>query len=732
MKLKFKLSFMMISIMMVVVAGISMLLLYESSDSTKELSIENLYRLAAQQADWWSGREDGYMRVIKTLANVMADYESMPEDTRRNRFDAMIEATLLAEPSVIGMFTIWKPNAVDGMDSQYIGRIGSTATGQYAIGYLKEYGKTEAILSSQVDATMERITGPLAKKDRIDPPHKRTMEGNEIVCVIMQTPITNRQTGEIVGGVGLMLNTGMGQTVLERTMKEYPEIVAMSMYTGNGTILGSGFPDRIGKNLTEADTVYAEHMEEVVSAVRNGENYDCRVYSAALGTNLEVVLRPIIIGDSDNKWSIMIGTTEKYMMREVTRLTRNTIVVAAIAILITAAILFVVLSSVTKPVVKVAETLKDISEGEGDLTRSITTSSKDEIGDLARYFNMTLDKIKKMVFSIKNESGVLSDIGTDLSTHMTETAAAINEITANIQSIKSRVLNQSASVSETHATMEQLVVNINRLDGLVEKQTANVSNASSAIEEMAANIQSVITTLTNNATNVHTLPEASEAGRGGLQEVASDIQEISRESEGLLEINSVMENIASQTNLLSMNAAIEAAHAGEAGKGFAVVADEIRKLAESSGEQSKTIGNVLKKIKSSIDKIMSSTETVLARFEAIDSSVKIVSDQEAQIRNAMEEQGEGSKQIVEGIMQVNEITHQVQSGSHEMLEGAKEVITESTNLEKATQEITSGMNEMASGADQINVAVNHVNEISGKNREGIGTLIKEVSRFKVE
>ena len=211
-----------------------------------------------------------------------------------------------------------------------------------------------------------------------------------------------------------------------------------------------------------------------------------------------------------------------------------------------------------------------------------------------------------------------------------------------------------------------------------------------------------------------------------------DIQEIARESEGLLEINAVMENIASQTNLLSMNAAIEAAHAGEAGKGFAVVADEIRKLAESSSEQSKTISSVLKKIKSSIDKITSSTENVLAKFEAIDRDIKTVSDQEENIRNAKEEQGHGSKQILEAIGNLNEITMQVKSGSIEMLEGSKEVIQESKNLERVTQEITGGMNEMASGADQINAAVNQVNELTGRNRESIDLLVKEVSRFKVE
>jgi methyl-accepting chemotaxis protein len=280
--------------------------------------------------------------------------------------------------------------------------------------------------------------------------------------------------------------------------------------------------------------------------------------------------------------------------------------------------------------------------------------------------------------------------------------------------------------------MEQITVNIGRLGGHIDKQTESVTQCSSAIEEMLANIQSVTQTLMRNVENVTDLAGASEVGRLGLQEVATDIQEISRESEGLLEINAVMENIASQTNLLSMNAAIEAAHAGEAGKGFAVVADEIRKLAESSSEQSKTISSVLKKIKGSIDKISKSTDAVLNKFEAIDTGVKTVSEQEENIRNAMEEQNEGSKQILEAISRLNDLTNMVKSGSEEMLEGSQQVIHEGKNLEMATQEITGGMNEMASGADQINVAVTEVNNISGSNRDNIDILVKEVAMFKIE
>jgi methyl-accepting chemotaxis protein len=181
-----------------------------------------------------------------------------------------------------------------------------------------------------------------------------------------------------------------------------------------------------------------------------------------------------------------------------------------------------------------------------------------------------------------------------------------------------------------------------------------------------------------------------------------------------------------------MNAAIEAAHAGEAGKGFAVVADEIRKLAESSGEQSKTIGTVLKKIKGSIDKITTSTNNVLGKFEAIDSGVKTVSDQESNIRSVMEEQGSGSKQILEEIGQLNDITRLVQGESERMLRESRTVIDEGKNLQMVTREISNGVSEIATGAEQINIAVTRVNDLSGKTQNNIDILVREVSRFKVE
>jgi methyl-accepting chemotaxis protein len=647
-----------------------------------------------------------------------------------------MESILVAEERLVGIFAVFKPNTIDpGMDDEFAGTPGSTETGQWANWYTKRSGGMEHLVYEKMDAVMDVINGPNARKDIIYDPIPQTIAGKDTYVIRMTVPVIHRKTGDVVGRVGVNVNTSYLQPVVDNILDDpnLRDITAMTIYTDNGTIIASYAADQIGKLLKDAQTgLFNTEIEEAQDAVVHGKKVRFSEYASAIKKDLEVILYPFTIGQTGSTWSMMMSTEKNVILADINAMTRFTIIIAVVAAVIVAVIIYFVSISITRPIVKVALTLKDISEGEGDLTKKINAHSKDEIGDMARYFNATLEKIKNLVITIKNQSVALFNIGNELAGNMTETAAAVNEITANIQSIKGRVINQSASVTETNATMEQMTLNIDKLNGHVDRQGFSVAQSSSAIEEMLANIQSVTQTLVKNAGNVKELIESSEVGRSGLHEVATDIQEIARESEGLLEINAVMENIASQTNLLSMNAAIEAAHAGEAGKGFAVVADEIRKLAENSGEQSKTISLVLKKIKDSIDKITASTDSVLNKFEAIDSGVRVVSDQEENIRNAMEEQGAGSKQILEAIGLLNEVTQMVKGGSEEMLEGSRQVIQESKNLEVVTQEITDGMNEMATGADQINVAVNRVNTISGENKNNINILVEEVSKFKVE
>jgi methyl-accepting chemotaxis protein len=715
----------------IVMAVLSVITINRSGKMQTATTYQYAEELAEKNATEIQRRFEKFLNYGEVLAQVFSDYESTDEALRRHTYDDLLRGTIQQHKRIMGIFTAWLPGTIDGYDAKQ---------GQYQSFFTRRKTGNVEYIPAGYEGWKDYLANMAAGgKPVLETPVWRDIFGHGNVPIIsVQYPIRNSK-GVVVGVIGINWVSTMQSIVDELVREIYDGKGVAGIFANDSTIVAHFDANRLRETVAENAAeirMLGEMHDRVIQVIKNGGENGKAVtlnrYSPALNTDIRLIYQPIRVEGIDTPWCLMMAIPMNEINRPLNEMIAFMALFAVVMLAAISVITYFVARSIVKPIAAVTLTLKDISEGEGDLTRRIKTAAKDEVGDLSRYFNETLEKIRGLVIKIKKESVVLYDIGTNLASNMTQTAAAVNEITANIQSIKSRVLNQSASVSETHATMEQVTTNINRLNGNVEKQSLHISQASAAIEEMVANIQQVTKTLVGNAVNVQSLKEASSVGRSGLEDVAADIQEIARESEGLMEINSVMENIASQTNLLSMNAAIEAAHAGDAGKGFAVVADEIRKLAESSSEQSKTIGAILKKIKGSIDKIGASTANVLNKFEAIDTGVRTVAEQEDTIRGAMEEQGEGSKQVLEGIGEVNEITRQVKGGSNEMLDGAKEVIQESNNLEKATQEITFGMNEMASGAEQINTAVIQVNELSGKNREGIDSLIKEVSRFKVE
>jgi methyl-accepting chemotaxis protein len=386
---------------------------------------------------------------------------------------------------------------------------------------------------------------------------------------------------------------------------------------------------------------------------------------------------------------------------------------------------------IRKPFKAMMKTLGEIEAG-SDLTKRFMVTGRNEIGKLSEFCNQTFEKFRNVLLGIRNESIALGNTGENLASNANQTAAAITQITSSINNMKDQIGTQGGEVDGTTAAVERIMGQVDDLNKNIEKQTVSVNQSSAAIEQMFANIRSVGDTLAKNQTSVRSLTEASKAGKQDIEAVARDIQEIAKESEGLLEINAVIQNIASQTNLLSMNAAIEAAHAGEVGKGFAVVADEIRKLAESSSEQSKTISTILRRIEVSIDTISKSTGVMTKGFDTIEVGVKTVADQEKAILTAMQEQEAGSKQILEEVEKLKSITGLVRDSSVVISGEGKDVKQQSVILGKTARAIQNAVNEISTGATQITIAVNQVNEICVANKESITALIRGIAEFKVE
>ena len=429
-------------------------------------------------------------------------------------------------------------------------------------------------------------------------------------------------------------------------------------------------------------------------------------------------------------WSVIIRAPVDEFMGTVKSLRITMIGIGVIILVVALIIVYFVARAMVKPVQTVVSALQNIAQGEGDLTVRLPIHGNDEVTDLSEYFNETITKIGASIQQVGENANTMEEIGNELASNMTETASAVNEISANIDGVKQQAMTQAASVTETAATVEEIVRTIKQLNTSIETQAASVAQSSSSVEEMVANIASIGQTLGKTDDVIKNLATATGDGKATLVTSNTVTQKIAEESGSLMEASSVIQHIASQTNLLAMNAAIEAAHAGEAGKGFAVVADEIRKLAEESSMQGKTITATLKTLSGEIETLSSSSKTVEEKFNAIFTLAEQVKEMSNRLTEAMREQENGSKEVLIAIKSINTVTVEVQAGSEEMLKGGEGVAEEMQKLDNLTRVITESMNEMASGAVQINNAVQEVSEITQKNKRSIEALASEVSKFK--
>ena len=430
-------------------------------------------------------------------------------------------------------------------------------------------------------------------------------------------------------------------------------------------------------------------------------------------------------------WTVVINAPYEEFMSEVKSLSISLFVIGVLILITVFIIVYFVTTQIVKPVRLATSALKDIAQGEGDLTVRLPENGNDEVTDVCEYFNKTIEKIAASIRTVDKNSYTMTDIGNDLASNTTQTASSVHQISANIEGVKEQAMTQSTSVTETSATIEEIIRTIRQLNNSIQNQAASVTQSSASVEEMVSNIMAVGHTLDKTDDAIKKLASATDEGKNTLIAANEVAQKISEESGSLMEASSVIQRIASQTNLLAMNAAIEAAHAGEAGKGFAVVADEIRKLAEDSATQGKSITTTLKDLSAEIETLSVSSGTVGENFTAIFNLTEQVKEMSGRLTEAMKEQENGSKEVLSAMRDINSVTTEVQTGSEEMLKGGESVAREMRKLDDLTRIITDSMNEMASGAAEINKSVQEVNTLTQKNKYSIDNLAAEVRKFKI-
>ena len=382
-----------------------------------------------------------------------------------------------------------------------------------------------------------------------------------------------------------------------------------------------------------------------------------------------------------------------------------------------------------QPLGTVAKALDEIAAGEGDLRVKLEVSSKDEIGMVAEHFNVFISSLHNIISTVKKSVVSLSVTSRGLTSSMTTAQGALDKITGAISMVQGQMNTQSSAVSDVSNTIQDIGSKVSSLNNIIEEQTSSVNDSVSSVEQMLANIQSVTDALARSTTQFENLSRVSEIGFQKIADVQSKVMDISGKSRSMSEANAVIDNIAAQTNLLAMNAAIEAAHAGEAGRGFAVVAGEIRKLAESSSAQSKSISAALKELVASITDVVDTSQTLSKAFEDVRNAIAVLADELRIVQNVMDQQSAGNRRVQNSFDTIHRLNNEVRSSAAQMASGSQSILAKTADLVAITNEINDSMSKMTSSAEEIGEAVGNVVSLSKTTEQGVQTVKAQIGRF---
>jgi len=551
-------------------------------------------------------------------------------------------------------------------------------------------------------------------KDTYTTPEAVRSEVNGRLTIVQASAI--RVNGEFAGVLGVSLNMdAFAKTfILNKKIGQtgYPYILDRT-----GTILVHPSKDLVFTKSQNIDPFFQTVVEsrerlQTISYKLNGKSKQ-GVFVRMPGTN----------------WIVCLAINDSEAFKAIQSL--RTLLIATgciLLILISMVLSFYVRKMLVVKLSGIEQVLFQASEG--DLSKRGVVQGRDEVASMAAYFNVFLKTLTDFFSNLKLNMDELDSVGWDLSANMEETAAALHQIRTNVEHSQKHISRQESSVADTVDVVQEVIRNIQALDSFIEHQNENLLQGSAAVEEMIAQIKSVSSSTDEADRIMSSLDRSSRMGQEKLQNVTSMITSVAESSRKLESANSLIAGIAAQTNLLAMNAAIEAAHAGSSGKGFAVVADEIRKLAEQSTRQSAEVKQTILEITNSFNQIVLESRESGTSFENIINNMDAMNRITGVIKSAMQEQVAGSAQVLQSLEDMKTTEEDVLKGSKKMTEENQKILNTVQSLTQISSEVSLAMREIGHGMDEINRSVIDVSQIAERNKARINIVKTEASRYR--
>ena len=673
----------------------------------KENAAELVDYLASTYAQEIKADLDVAMDAVRTIAQIFENYESLSANERRNSFNFILKSILERNEGFLGVWTCWEPNALDGLDTQFANKDWYDATGRFVPYWSKSGGKADLVPLVGYDEPGPGDCHLIPKQtgqEMIMDPYLYDVGGTKMLMTSVVVPI--KRKGVVVATAGIDIDLLALQKIIEK-IRPFGTGVA-ALFSNNGIVVSHFDPSRLGKEvkITEADMA-GPYLNQLLNALKNGEKFSCTTYSVPLKSDVTAYLTPFYVGNSKSAWSFVVGVPANKVFETANSLRLFLLIIGIVSVALITTIIFFVSRSITRPITALGEVIEKIKNK-----------------DLS--YNQNHRAVKYL--SRQDEIGHIVNALAALEKEYTETISLFHKSISELEGSAHRL----ASVSQEQLTSsEALTAQAQKVDENVQNTSASIEEVSSGVEEVAASAQSVSKTARELADqNDETSKKAKEGGSLISQvtkrietatkqtiDTAGLVQKLAEGAKSVEDILSTISSIAEQTNLLALNAAIEAARAGEAGRGFAVVADEIRKLAEESKKATTNIARILKDISNGAKGANDATGQTVEIVKEVNVSAQEVETQFNEILKMVEK----TTSLVVALTATSE---EQGAAAEEMASAMDNSAKVSAEISNQTHRITQSAKQLTEGAQQVKTAAGQLNNLSE-------ALEVEIRKFKL-
>jgi methyl-accepting chemotaxis protein len=716
-------------VLLLVTIGLILVATYSiSSKIIREMAYRQGDSLSDRYASEIRARLERWSETSREMVDAFVALRSVGDPDRKAALE-ILRRTLEGDRSLAGTWAVWEPNAFDGKDAVYRKAPGQDTSGRFAAGYSRI--GDEVALFPRTDFEEEGAGNYYAipKKtgaETLLEPRAYSATGRKEDAVFLASlcmPVSIG--GRFLGAVGVDVPISSFAPIMD-SIRPYANSYGL-LVSNRGIRLLHPNKSLIGKQVGE-DT--PEQRDQLIASIRDGKGYSLVKKNLNNGALSYLHYSPIFVGADGHPWSLSVVLPLSELLAPVGRLLAAILVLGGTCSLVGAVVLILAARSISRPILSLVSAVKDISEGEGDLSRRILAAGTGETVMLSSHFDTFVGKLRSIVESLKESGREGRAIGAELAANATEVAATAEEMAGTMRSMKERTGHLYEEIGKTSESVGKVNEHIEKVVAAITEQSAAVHESSASVQQMIASLGNIEKATESKRELVAGLSALAKEGEEGMERNARAIGEISDSTEFIFDLISVINRIAAQTNLLAMNASIEAAHAGDSGRGFSVVADEIRSLAEKTAASSKEISASLKDIIAKIGGTAELSSRANGIIRKVLGGIDEVAESMAETLNGLAEISTGSSQIIESIAQLNRLTEEVGESGRGMRAGTGEVEASVESIYSISTENRNGIAEMASGIGEISKAMQRLAELGASNSATMDRIEAEIARFR--